>query len=353
MASRFRSNVRLDEAAERYIQRITNEGQSDTSVRTAMYALTRFRKTVATRQRPNPWLHEITPEQVDDYCFGPDGIRQGIAAISFNRYRSVLKLFFEYAVTMRWCDLNPMDGISPARPDMPKSRLLLNAGELLALLDLASNPLERCALSLGMNTGLRGNDIRRLTIFDVSLASGVIQTEIRKTRKLDVKPITMELHVELETWLDTYAQYMGLPSRQDLPNEWLLIPSYRNPAPKETARHVHPRPTQIHTKPWLLVKRPLERLGYPTKQEGFHTLRRSSARALFETLRTSGEGRDHALMIVKDFLNHASVTQTEHYLGLNQERVLRDTLLKDQPFLSRLAHTEQTRALGKVDIRGA
>ncbi|MGZ4524097.1 MAG: tyrosine-type recombinase/integrase [Mycobacteriaceae bacterium] len=352
MASRFRSNIRLGEASDRYIQRITNEGQSETSVRTARYALARFKKTVATRQRPDPYLHEITPEQLDDYCYGPGGIREGIAAISFNRYRSVLKLFFEYAMNMRWCDLNPMDGITPARPDTPKTRLILSANELLALLDNASNPIERVALSVGMNTGLRGNDIRRLTIFDVSLSSGVIQTEIRKTRKLDIKPITMDLQPELIRWLDLYAEYMGLEDRGQLPNEWLLVPSYRNPAPREKRQHVHPRPTLVHTKPWLMVKRPLERIGYPTKGEGFHTLRRSSARALFEILRASGEGRDHALMIVKDFLNHASVTQTELYLGLNQERALRDALLKDQPFLSRLAQTEQARING-VHVRGA
>ena len=96
-------------------------------------------------------------------------------------------------------------------------------------------------------------------------------------------------------------------------------------------------------------------MGYPTKGEGFHTLRRSSARAFFESLRERGEGRDHALMIVKDFLNHASVAQTEHYLGLNQERTIRDALLKDQPFLTRLAGDEQARVQAGParDLRGA
>jgi integrase len=155
----------------------------------------------------------------------------------------------------------------------------------------------------------------------------------------------MELHTELVRWLDAYADVMGLEDRSQLPNEWLLVPSYRNPAPNERDRRVKPRPLTVHTKPWHLVQRPLAALGYPTKGEGFHTLRRSSARALFESLRSDGAGRDHALMIVKDFLNHASVVQTEHYLGLNQERTLRDALLKDQSFLGRLAQDEQARAL--------
>lgn len=342
---RPRQSIRLAEACERYLERIKNEGQSETSIYTADYALKRFRKAVATRKQPNPWVHEITPADMDDYCYGPNGIRRDIAAVSFNRYRSVLKVFFEYALTMRWTDVNPMDAINRARPDAPKSRLMLNASELLALLDNTSNPAERMACALGMNTGMRGNDIKRLTIFDASLAGGTIQTEIRKTRKMDIKPITTELHWELVKWLNTYAEYMDVPSRADLPGEWLLVPSYRNPAPAERDQRIHLRPTQVHTNPWRMVQRPLARMGYPTKGEGFHTLRRSSARALFESLRAEGEGRDHALMIVKEFLNHSSVTQTEHYLGLNQERAIRDKVLKDRPFLTALAQSEQERAI--------
>lgn len=343
---RLRNNLRLSDACNRYLDRIAAEGQSPSSQYTARYALKRFQKAVATSRNPDPWLHDITKEDMDDYCYGPNGIRRNVQAISFNRYRSVLKVFFEYAVTMRWTDTNPMDVITRARPDMPKTRLYLNAGELLSLLDYTSNPVERVACSIGMNTGLRGNDIRHLTIFDASLASGVIQTEIRKTRKLDVKPITMELHWELVKWLNTYADLMGLDGREQLQSEWLLVPSYRNPAPREPRQEVVLRPTEVHSCPWRMVQRPLAKMGYPTKGEGFHTLRRSSARALFESLRDAGEGRDHALMVVKEFLNHSSVSQTEHYLGLNQERAIRDALLKDKPFLSALAKSEQRRAVG-------
>jgi integrase len=339
-----KTNIRLSDAVDRYLERITNEGQAERSIYTARYALTRFRKAVAASnpRNPNPWVHAMTDAELDDYFFGPEGIRKNVGSVSFNRYRSVLKVFFDYAVNMRWTDRSPMEGVGRARPDTPKSRLYLGASELLSLLDYCGNPVERVACSIGMNTGLRGNDIRHLTLFDASLASGVIQTEIRKTRKLDVKPITMELHWELAKWLNTYAELTGLDSADDLPPDWLLVPSYRNPAPRGEST-IKPYPTRVHSCPWRMVQRPLLRMGYPTKGEGFHTLRRSSARALFESLRGAGEGRDHALMVVKEFLNHSSVSQTEHYLGLNQERILRDALLKDKPFLSALAATEQSR----------
>jgi integrase len=337
-----RNSVRLLAATARYMERIQNEGQSPTTIRTARAALNRFQRSVATARRPNPYVHEITREEVDDYCYGPTGIRRGIKAISFNRYRSILQVFFEYCLTMRWTDINPMDAIGRARPDAPTTKLYLGASELLGLLDHAANPVERIALSLGMNTGMRGNDIRHLTIFDANLGTGVIQTEIRKTRKLDVKPITMELHWELSRWFETYAALMECEVA-DLKDEWVLMPAYRNPAPNERRREVRLNPTDVHGSPWRLIQRPLARAGFPTKGEGFHTLRRSSARALFESMRHSGEGRDHALMVVKEFLNHSSVMQTEHYLGLNQERAIRDVLLKDRPFLSQLVEHEQAR----------
>ena len=68
-------NIRLEEACERYIARIQNEGQADRSVYTAKYALSRFRKAVGTKREPNPYVHLISDHDMDDYCFGENGIR--------------------------------------------------------------------------------------------------------------------------------------------------------------------------------------------------------------------------------------------------------------------------------------
>jgi len=347
---RPRPNIRLVEACDKYLSRIEAEGQAESTIRTTSYALTRLRKAIdATSKSANPYVHMIGPASMDDYCYGKNGIRAGggsgrpITAASFNRYRSCLRSFFDYAVKMGWTDQNPMDAVSAARPDQAKPKLILSATELVNLLGAASNPVERIGCALGMNTGLRGNDIRHLTILDANIVGGDIQTQIRKTNKIDSKPISLDLHWELMHWLSEYASLSDLPSLNDLPGEWLLVPSYRPPAPNETDKRIHLKPLQVHTNPWRLVQRPLARLGFPTKGQGFHTLRRSSARALFEQLRQTGEGRDHALMVVKDFLNHSSVVQTEAYLGLNHERQIRDETLRGKPFLSALAATDLDR----------
>jgi site-specific recombinase XerD len=119
--AKLTTNVTLSVACERYLTRIDAEGQSETSIRTARYALARFQKAVATRRAPDPMLHTITPQMMDDYCYGTDGIRRGISAISFNRYRSCLNQLFEYGIAMRWVDTNPMAAISRSRPDAPRA----------------------------------------------------------------------------------------------------------------------------------------------------------------------------------------------------------------------------------------
>lgn len=350
MVTKLRTNTRLEAAIEAYIQRITNAGQADRTVYTAKYALDRFHRGIATKREPNPFVHLISEADIDHYCYGPDGLRQHVGAAFFNRQRSVLKKFFDYAVMMRWADTNPVLAVDTARPDAPKKRLMLNASELLALPDYCNNPIERIAVALGENTGLRANDVSHLTVFDVSLASGSIQTLIRKTAKMDEKPITLELRSELDRWFSFYKEFMGV---DELPNDWLLMPSYRI----SPLSGMGIKPTTVLTHPWRLIQRPLARMGYPTKGEGFHTLRRSAARVFFDSLRDRGEARDHALMIVKEFLNHSSVTQTEVYLGLNFDRVARDDILKGQSFLVSAAEKEQNRLnqniTGLEERRGA
>lgn len=351
MPSKSKNNLRLSSAVARYLDRIKNEKQSDRTQYTARYALQRFQNAVATKRDPDPWMHLITDTMMDEYFYGENGIAIGVKAVTINRYRSVLVTFFRYAEDMRWVDQSPMMGIGRARPDMPVSRLLLSPSEMLTMLETAPNPIDRIGLALGMNTGLRGNDIRHLTIFDVNLNNSLLETFIRKTKKLDVKPITMELESELRRYLFDYAKMTGFSSPDELPNDFLLMPSFRQKIPRERGFYrVEPRPYQVHTKPWHIPQRALKALGYPTKGEGFHTLRRSSARALFESLRESGEGRDHALMIVQDFLNHASTQQTQAYLGLSHERVMRDTLLRGKSFLPQLASKDTKTDVAEVGV---
>lgn len=344
MAKFRRTAIRLEDACQQYLRRIEAEGKAAKTIKSTRYAL----ETMCD-QLGNPWLHLITDEQIDRYCYGPKGLKAGkrgkpIQASSFNRYLADLKTFFAFAQLMNWVDVSPVRAIKAQREQKQTRKLFLSASELMAVLDACQSPVERIACALGMNTGLRSNDIRHLTIGDVSLTGGFIQTELRKTRSVDDKEITADLQVELIRWLDEYARITGVANRGELPSHWYLMPVYKRlpPLAVKNGQPFKLYPESMYSVPWRLVQRPLERIGHDVKGEGFHTLRRSSARLFFEKLRES-EGRDHALMIVRDYLGHASVTMTERYLGLTAERAIRTKELKGQPFISAMAHTEQRR----------
>ena len=63
------------------------------------------------------------------------------------------------------------------------------------------------------------------------------------------------------------------------------------------------RPWSQVSHPYEIAKKAMHSIGYPSvKNEGIHTLRRSGARALFDSLKAQGE--DQALLIVGSMLGH-------------------------------------------------
>lgn len=350
MPRRLNENMRLAEARRRFLDRMERQGAAVESVRSAEYMLTRLSQSVRSTREPDPYVHTLTPADMDNFAYGPGGLIEGrrgrrVGASYFNRGRSVIRTFFEYCALMGWVNDNPARNLPRLKADAKTPPLMLNAVELAALMEATVTPIERIACAIGMNTGLRANDVSHLTVFDANLVSGELQTEIRKTNDLDAKPITAELHTELARWLTTYADVMEV---NELPNDWFLVPSYHWDGLPLARSNFMPRPTTRMSRLHRVVQRPLRRLGYPTAGAGFHTLRRSSARALFELLREErGYGRDHALLVVQTYLNHASAEQTQVYIGLEPERDVRDRLLKGKSFLGKLA-AEQSPAVAPV-----
>jgi integrase len=94
------------------------------------------------------------------------------------------------------------------------------------------------------------------------------------------------------------------------------------------------RPENRVTHPYRAVQRALAVMGYETHKEGEHTLRRSGARALFDTLRE--QGYDGALMRVSSMLGHRDTRVTEHYIGLSLERTQRNAMFAGQPMFPQL-----------------
>lgn len=301
-------------ARAHYRDWLRNAGRSENSVRSAVQALSYVDETRDIRTIDLQFLERMLSDR-------------DLAPASYNRYRAVWINFFDWCVQRGYRGGNPARELA-ARKVIEQPNLILTPDQMLGMITDA-NPVERIALALGMNTALRAGDVSALRVGDVDLNSLTLRTKIQKTGGYDEKPITAQLRCELERWMHVYRKYaVEISNGRLFPEaDWYLVPSYTISGPR-----LWPRPGSPMTHLHRLVQRALERQGLPTAGEGFHTLRRSAARALFEKLRTEGN-YDHALLVVKEFLNHKSVEQTQRYLGINHERQIRDDLLRGKDFL--------------------
>lgn len=264
-----------------------------------------------------------------------------LAGSSFNNYRQYLNMFFRFCVGEGWLGRNPMRHVDAA-PVVRRPRLQLSAQELLAVLD-GSTPRDRVGLALGMNTGLRAGDIMALKVSDVNLSNNMLSAFIRKTQKYDEIPVSSELRDELIRWFGHYAQVMGLKDwSTDIPLSWTLVPPMHfqavNVSRPELGGSVTYKVDRTYSNPETIVQRALGRLGYPTKGEGFHTLRRSTARRFYELAQE--EEIPDPIRMAQALLGHKQRSTTEIYLGLTVEKEMRDDLLRGKSFLRRVADAE-------------
>lgn len=253
---------------------------------------------------------------------------------TFNNYRQYLKAFWDYCIAEGWVRTNPMRHVDPMR--VPKKvRLQLSAAELLGLLDLATEPRDRIALAIGMNTALRAGDIAELRVGGANLTNDTLSAYVEKTDEERSIAITADLRVELLRWFDHYAREMGLESVADLPNDWRLVPPMKrvkvNMRKPELGDRIIYRPDGRLTHPERLVQKVLAAAGHETKKEGFHTIRRSTARVLFD--RACADGVPDPIRRPMTLLGHKGRATTELYLGVTHEQQELDLMMRGQSFL--------------------
>jgi integrase len=313
--------------------------------------LERWRTWITRETQPNVYLDDIDERHMVRYF---DKLRPpAVAPSSFNNYRQYLRSFWLYCREEAWVQTNPMRHVDAMR--VPKRvRLQLSADELLALLD-GAGPRDRVALAVGMNTGLRGGDIAALTVGSVNLGNDTLLAWEEKTDQETLLPITADLRPELLRWFQHYAEACDIPDWRKLPNHWTLIPPARGAALnvhdpsagfrvayKTTARYRHPE---------TIVHRALERIGHDTHREGFHTLRRSAARELYNLAVRDGIG--DPIRIAQALLNHKSQKTTEIYLGITHEKELRDGMMRGKAFLSRSVTSADVPVIESKENRSA
>lgn len=271
------------------------------------------------------------------------------SAGSFNNTLRVLRSFFEFCRLHSYIpkNLDPVGGIRTQRVGN-KVKRYVPASDFPALLDAAKSPRDRILLALGMYLLCRQSEIRYLTLDDVDLERGrILVTIVKKSTDQDLvqvlMPISSELEKELRDWLTIYATMAG-----PLQPHWRLVPGTKmmtqrrphlatggfSPVPKDqwmSTRVILPE--NKVDKPEKIAQYALEAIGYSSRGAdgkslylGMHTLRRSSARAMYDRL--SEGGYDGAIRMVQSFLNHKSIQMTELYIGLTLDDKKRDEMFR-------------------------
>ena len=260
-----------------------------------------------------------------------------------NLYLGTLRSFFQWCRRENYMsrDFDPTAGWRNLTvPKRDKMRLPLD--EFPALLDACVHPRDRMLCALGIYTFLRGGEIATLQVSALNLDKHELTIYRHKTREDDVLPVSLELAAEFERYFKWYRHDVNTPH---LRHEWFLIPAKGpNPTRYNPVTHrievagglAHLRPTKKVTHPYRSVQRALIILGYEALGEGEHTLRRSGARALFDTLRA--QGYDGALMRVSSMLGHKDTRVTERYIGLSLERTQRNEMIAGNIMFPSLNH---------------
>lgn len=276
----------------------------------------------------NVQVHNITEHHVDSYFAARQA--KGIAPQSLNVDLSLLREFWRFAMHRKAAKSDIFFHRREWKV-MPKFHHRIPASDFPRILDSATHPRDRAILALGIYLMLRRGEITSLRVSDCDLVNRVVYTRIEKSHKADEMPMSAELETEMRRWLTYYTSEVGL-----LRPDYHLVPAKTAPR-----RHGDVMVDTVRLQPARrmtsgtegVVQRALQACGYATvdadgatMREGIHTLRRSAARALFDTL--AEDGHDKPLRVVQAFLHHSSQSTTERYIGVEIDRRQRDDLIK-------------------------
>lgn len=262
-----------------------------------------------------------------------DGFAATIAKLapkSYNLYVSNVARFIEW---MKRRGHMPTSFI----PDLPtrslptKERNRVPISDFPKLLDAARHPRDRILIATGLHLLLRPSEVTSLKVSDLSMETGTIQATIHKTGDSHLMTMDLGLEAEMRRWLAWYQADQGV-----LQEDWFLVPRLRTPQSTGKGFESH-EDSSLSVQPHLRLAAParpvqaaLQAIGFPTDREGGHTLRRSGARAYFDTLVAKGDGYDGALRSVMTLLHHKQQSTTEIYLGLTADRAKLDKEMRGQ-----------------------
>jgi integrase len=286
------------------------------------------------------YCDSVTPRHVDELFHAHDWSPR-----TLNTRLANLRVFFEFCRQRRYLrrDHDPTLGWRTVRPPQ-LDRLRIPVVEWPRLFACTRNPWEHVSLAVGLYLFVRASELKGIQLKHLHLSDSTVDIYRVKTKQWDTMPISSELDGHLRdhlTWLASHGfvdpEHFLLPARA---RQWERDPVTQQFLPGTQSID----PTRGLPSPWKEIQQVLQRAGYTIGPgEGMHTLRRSGARAYFDSLLT--QGYDGALRRVQAMLGHANSTITEMYLGLNLDRQARNNDLAGQPMFPQLSTPTHLRAV--------
>ncbi len=270
---------------------------------------------VASYGIPAPQVHQVTADQIRTWRD-----RSNAKPQSLNKYVDRVRSFFTYARRQGWCGGNPAEDVDPLRAEAPE-RKQYDVSTLGQALDSATNPRDRAMIAVSLELLLRGSEITALRVGDVDLENRILKVRVSKKHgplTWDEMAITERLADELREWLGDYRSLAG-----ELRADDYLFPRQRE-VRNGTESVRCSQPSSRMGSPYRIVKRALQTVGVTDDRLGFHSIRRSAARILFDHL-SDERGDSRALSHVSSLLHHENRRTTEHYLGVDGDRRARNT----------------------------
>lgn len=311
--------MRLKEAARLYLDHCTAKGQAPRSVQTKKATLAAFQRATGDidTARVSPTHVDLMFAANSHWSFGTRNLRL-----------TGLVQFFKWCRHMKFLprDADPTYGWH-AINYTPQDKLRIPLHEWHKVFAACQTEVDTIIVATGFFLFLRGSEQQLIQLKHLHLDRHEIEIYRQKSKQWDTMPISAELGGYLRpylAWITSQGHYY--------PDSY-LIPS------KFGARNLKGSCGWVagsggynfavpFCRPYDYVNAVLRRAGYHTKNEGEHTLRRSGARAYFDSL--VADGYDGALRRVQSMLGHKNAQTTEIYLGLNLDRHKRNTDLRGQ-----------------------
>ncbi len=145
---------------------------------------------------------DVTTDEISKWLAGMKGAPQ-----TKKNYRTIIRSVFNYAVSLKACAENPVDGaFKPTKADTEVG--ILKVKQAAALLCAAHDRPEILpAIVIGLFGGVRDAEVHRLDWSEIDFESGFITIKPSKAKKKSRRLV--ELRPALREWLEPHRQISG------------------------------------------------------------------------------------------------------------------------------------------------